>query len=66
MRLKRLTPKQFFQSLPIALAQIKTGNSSENLLNEIYQIINCLYLFHYRCLKVKELLVRNRCEQGVL
>ena len=27
------------QRLPIALAQIKTGNTSENLLNEIRQII---------------------------
>ena len=27
------------QGLPIALAQIKAGNTSENLLNEIRQII---------------------------
>ena len=27
------------QRLPIALAQVKTGNTSENLLNEIRQII---------------------------
>ena len=31
------------QRLPIALAQVKAGNTSENLLNEIAQIIYCLY-----------------------
>ena len=30
-----LTPKQMLQRLPIALAQVKAGNNSENLLNEI-------------------------------
>ena len=34
-----LTPKQMLQRLTIALAQIKAGNNSENLLNEIRQII---------------------------
>ena len=31
------------QRLPIALAQVKAGNKSENLLNEIRQIIYFLY-----------------------
>ena len=31
--LKIVTPKQFLQRLPIALAQVKGGNNSENLLN---------------------------------
>ena len=31
------------QSLPRALAQVKAGNASENLLNEIRQIIYFLY-----------------------
>ena len=31
------------QRLPIALAQVEAGNSSENVLNEIRQIINSLY-----------------------
>ena len=31
------------QRLPIALAQVKAGNASENLLNEIRQIIYSLY-----------------------
>ena len=30
------------QILPISLAQVKTGNTSENLLNEIRQIIYSL------------------------
>ena len=31
------------QKLPIALAQVKAGNNSESLLNEIRQIIYSLY-----------------------
>ena len=41
--LKILTPKQMLQRLPIVLAQAKAGNNSENLLNEIRQIIYSLY-----------------------
>ena len=41
--LKILMPKQMFQRLPIALAHVKAGNNSENLLNEIRQIIYSLY-----------------------
>ena len=41
--LKILTPKQLLQRLPIALAQLKAGNNSENLLNEIRQIVYSLY-----------------------
>ena len=41
--LKSLTPKQLVQKLPIALAQVKAGNNSENLLNEIRQIVYSLY-----------------------
>ena len=41
--LKILTPKQMLQRLPIALAQVKASNNSENLLNEIRQIVYSLY-----------------------
>ena len=41
--LKVLTPKQMLQRLPIALAQVKAGNNSESLLNEIRQIVYSLY-----------------------
>ena len=42
-KIKILTPKQMLQRLPIALAQVKAGNNSENLLNEIRQIVYSLY-----------------------
>ena len=42
-KLKVLTPKQMLQRLPIALAQVKAGNNSQNLLNEIKEIIYSLY-----------------------
>ena len=32
--LKILTPTQMLKTLPIALAQISTGNNSESLLNQ--------------------------------
>ena len=41
--LQILKPKQMFQRLPIALAQIKAGDNSEYLLNEIRQIAYSLY-----------------------
>ena len=41
--LKTLSPKQLLQRLPIALAQVKSDNKSENLLNEIRKIIYSLH-----------------------
>ena len=41
--LKILTPTQMLQILQIALAILKAGNSSGNLLNEIRQIIYSLH-----------------------
>ena len=41
--LKILTPKQMLQRSPIAFAQVKAGNNSENLLKEIIQIAYSLY-----------------------
>ena len=41
--LKILTPNQMLKRLPIALAQAKTGNNSESLLNEIRQTVYSLY-----------------------
>ena len=41
--LKILTLNQKLQRLPIALAQMKAGNNSESLLNEIRQIVYSLY-----------------------
>ena len=41
--LKILTSKKVLQRLPIALAQVKAGNNSKSLLNEIRQIVYSLY-----------------------
>ena len=49
MKLKILTPKQMLQILPVAFAKVDTGNTSENLLNEIRKVIYSLH-------RVKELL----------
>ena len=38
-----LTPKQMLQRFPIALAQVKAGDASENILNQIRQVIYSLY-----------------------
>ena len=53
--LKILTPKQMLQKLSVALAQVKAGNTSENLLNEIRQII----YFLYRTKKITEKVYNN-------
>ena len=42
-RLEILTTNQILKRLPIALAQVKAGNNSESLLNEIRQIFYSLY-----------------------
>ena len=42
-KLKILTAKQMLQRLQMALAQVKAGNNSENLLNDIRQIVYSLY-----------------------
>ena len=42
-KLKILTSRQMLQRLRIALAQVKGGNNSESLLNEIRQIAYSLY-----------------------
>ena len=41
--LKTLTPNQMLSRLPISLAQLKSGNNSEKLENEIRQILYSLY-----------------------
>ena len=41
--LKILTPKHLLQRLLIAPTQVKAGNTSDNLLNEIHQIKYSLY-----------------------
>ena len=55
--IKILTPKQMLERLPIALAEVKAGNKSEHLLNEIYQIIHSL------C-QEKEIKKSHTCDEG--
>ena len=46
--LKILTLKQTLQILPPALAQVKAGNYSKSLLNEIRKIVYSLYLYYLK------------------
>ena len=57
--LKILTPKQMLQRLPIALAQVKAGNNSESLLNEIRQIAYSLYHFKQITKKVCNNIIKS-------
>ena len=41
--LKILTPNQMLSRLPVTLAQLKAGNNSEKLKNEIRQLLCSLY-----------------------
>ena len=41
--LKVLTPNQMLIRLPISLSQLKPGNNSEKLKNEIKQLLHSLY-----------------------
>ena len=41
--LKILTPNQMLSRLPITLAQLKAGNNSEKLKNEIRQLLYSLH-----------------------
>ena len=41
--LKILTPSQMLSRLPISLVQLKAGNNSEKLKNEIRQLLYSLY-----------------------
>ena len=41
--LKILTPNQMLSRLPISLAQLKAGNNSAKLKNEIRQLLYSLY-----------------------
>ena len=41
--LKILTPNQMLNKLPITLAQLKAGNNSGKLKNEMRQLLNSFY-----------------------
>ena len=54
-RLKMLTPNQMLSRLPISLVQLKAGNNSEKLKNEIRQLL----YFLYRSKKLTKLLYKS-------
>ena len=47
------------QILPIALAQVKAGNNSESLLNEIRQVVYFLYQSKQITLKVYNIIIKS-------
>ena len=53
--LKILTPQQMFTRLPILLAQIKAGNNSQKLKNEIRQLLYSLY----RSKQISKIIYKN-------
>ena len=57
--LKILNPKQMLQRLPILLAQIKVGNNSEKLLNEIRLIVYSLYQLEENTKKVYNNIIKS-------
>ena len=57
--LKILTPKQMFQRLAIALAEVEAGNNSESLLNEIRQIVYSFYQSKQTTKKVYNNIIRS-------
>ena len=57
--LKILTPKQMFQRLAIALAEVEADNNSESLLNEIRQIAYSFYQSKQTTEKVYNNIIRS-------
>ena len=57
--LKILTPKQMLQRLPTALAQVKAGNNSKSLLNEIRQIVYSWYQWKQITKKVSNNIIKS-------
>ena len=41
--LKALTPDQMLHRIPVTLAQLKAGNNSQKLINEVRQLLCSLY-----------------------
>ena len=62
--LKISTLKQILEKLPIALAQVKADNRSENLLNEIRQTIDSLY--RAKAITKKSILQYNELNKGII
>ena len=59
MGFKILTPKKLLTRLPILLVQIKAGNNSYKLKNEIRQILYLLYQHNKITKKVDNNLIKS-------
>ena len=57
--LKILTPNKLLTRLPILLAQVKAGNNSYKLKNEIRQILSLLYQHNKITTKVYNNLIKS-------
>ena len=57
--LKILTPQQMLSILSISLAQLKAGNNSEKLKNEIRQLLYSLYRSKKLSKKIYENLIKT-------
>ena len=62
--LKILTPNQVLKRLPIVLAQIKAGNNSKSLLNEIRQITYSLFRSKEIAKKVYNNIIKSIIQNG--
>ena len=60
--LKILTLNQMLSRLPITLAQLKAGNNSEKLKNEIRQLLYSLYRSKKLTKQIYKSLINNLCE----
>ena len=61
-----VTLKQMLQRLPIALAHVKAGNTSENLLDEIRQMIYSLHLSKKKKKKKKIIQKHNEFNKSMI
>ena len=61
-----VTLKQMLQRLPIALAHVKAGNTSENLLDEIRQMIYSLHLSKKKKKKKKSIKKHNEFNKSMI
>ena len=56
---KNLTPNKLLTRLPILLAQIKAGNNSYKIKNEIRQILYLLYQYKNITKKIRNNLMKS-------
>ena len=62
--LKLLTPQQMLSRLPYSLAQLKAGNNSQELKNEIRQLLYLLYRSKQLSKTIYKHLMNTICKWG--